>query len=97
MAIVWNSGETTAVPFAELRFRCRCAECVDEWSRKRKIKRENVPADIKPVVVEAVGRYAIQIDWSDGHRAGIYPFPLLYWIATGRNPDLDGISETANN
>ena len=27
--------------------------------------------------VQTVGRYAIQIEWSDGHGSGIYPFARL--------------------
>lgn len=84
MLIVWSTGENTVVPFVELRFQCRCAECVDEWTRHRKIKKESIRADIKPTHVEAVGRYAIQFDWSDGHRTGIYPYEQLYEIATGK-------------
>lgn len=84
MGIVWNTGETTTVPFVELRFGCRCAECVDEWTRERKIEKSRIRADIQPTHVEAVGRYAIQIDWNDGHRTGIYPYSLLYEIATGK-------------
>lgn len=84
MVIAWSNGETTVVPFTELRFQCRCAECVDEWTRRRRITRDKVRADIKPTKVELVGRYAVQIDWSDGHRTGIYPFGLLHDIATGK-------------
>ena len=84
MGIDWNHGEKTIVSFIDLRFYCRCAECVDEWTRKRKLERKNIKPDIKPMKVEEVGRYAIQIQWSDGHRAGIYPFDLLYEIATGK-------------
>jgi DUF971 family protein len=29
------------------------------------------------VRIQAVGRYAIQIEWSDGHGSGIYPFKRL--------------------
>jgi DUF971 family protein len=83
MSIAWNSGETTLIPFRTLRFECRCAECVDEWTRERRIKIESIKSDIKPRKVETVGRYAIQIAWSDGHAAGIYPFDVLYEIATG--------------
>jgi DUF971 family protein len=85
MSIAWNTGENSTVLFTELRFQCRCAECVDEWTRKRRISREQVRKDVKPVHVEAVGRYAIQIDWNDGHKTGIYPYELLYAIATGRH------------
>ena len=31
----------------------------------------------KPVRAEAVGRYAIRFDWSDGHMHGIYSWELL--------------------
>jgi DUF971 family protein len=81
MSISWNSGETTTVPFRTLRFECQCAECVDEWTRVRRVKLESIRSDIKPQRVETVGRYAIQIAWSDGHSAGIYPFEALYEIA----------------
>jgi DUF971 family protein len=83
MSIVWSSGETTVTPFVELRFGCRCAECVDEWTRKRRITREQVRADVRPVLVEPVGRYAVKIDWSDGHKTGIYTYDLLYSISKG--------------
>jgi DUF971 family protein len=36
-----------------------------------------VPDDVHPVRIQPVGRYAIQIDWSDGHQSGIYPFERL--------------------
>jgi DUF971 family protein len=60
----------------------RCAW--DEWTRKRRIQRAQIKSDIKPLHVEAVGRYAVQIDWNDGHKKGIYPYSLLYAIATAR-------------
>ncbi len=81
MKIVWSTGETTIALFTELRFRCLCAECVDEWTRERRLKREAVSPNIKPTRVEPVGRYAIQIDWTDGHRTGIYTYSQLYEIS----------------
>ena len=36
-----------------------------------------VPEDVAPISIEPVGRYAIQIAWSDGHDTGIYPFDRL--------------------
>ncbi len=93
MHIQWSTGEKTDVPFAELRFHCRCASCVDEWTRVRKVTREEVKPDIKPTLVESVGRYAIQINWNDGHKAGIYPFELLYAIANGKADEYDSTGE----
>lgn len=84
MSIAWSTGETTVTSFIDLRFECRCAECVDEWTARRRITREQVRADVKPTLVEPVGRYAIKIDWSDGHRTGIYTYDLLYSIAKGQ-------------
>ena len=37
----------------------------------------SVPEDVHPVRIQTVGRYAIQIEWSDGHGSGIYPFARL--------------------
>ena len=37
-------------------------------------------SDIKPVTIEPVGNYAIHIDWSDGHRSGIFSFEHLRQI-----------------
>ena len=37
----------------------------------------SVPEDVHPLKLETVGRYALQIDWSDGHSTGIYPFRRL--------------------
>ena len=33
-----------------------------------------LPSDFRPMSVEPVGNYAIQITWSDGHNTGIYSF-----------------------
>jgi DUF971 family protein len=40
-----------------------------------------VPEDITPRALQSVGRYAIQIEWSDGHDTGIYPFERLRELA----------------
>ena len=37
----------------------------------------DLPDDVRPVKIEPVGRYALQIQWSDGHETGIYPFRRL--------------------
>ena len=35
------------------------------------------PADVHPLSISQVGRYAIHIQWSDGHSTGIYTFQRL--------------------
>ena len=60
-----------------LRRACRCAGCINEWSGERIQKPEQVSPDVKPLSIDPVGRYAIHIDWSDGHTSGIYSFDHL--------------------
>ncbi len=80
LRIGWSTGASFAVPYFELRFHCPCANCVDEHTGKRTLKRENVAADVRPTEVHAVGRYAIQFTWSDKHSTGMYPYDLLFSI-----------------
>ncbi len=77
LAIRWSDGVETVLDVRELRLACGCAECVDEWSFAPRLDPASVPEDVRPVRVQPVGRYAIQIEWSDGHRSGIYPFARL--------------------
>jgi DUF971 family protein len=76
----WNTGETFSVPYFELRFECPCAVCVDEKTGRRVLKREDVASDVRPMAVSPVGRYAVQIRWSDNHSTGMYHFDRLFEI-----------------
>jgi ATP-binding protein involved in chromosome partitioning len=60
-----------------IRLACECAHCVDEWTGEKQLDPADVPADVHPLRIEPVGRYAIQFEWSDGHSSGIYPFRRL--------------------
>lgn len=77
LGIIWNDKHQSLYTVRKLRMECRCANCVDEWSREKILKEENVPAEVKPIKIESVGRYALRIDWTDGHNTGIYPFDAL--------------------
>ena len=77
LAIRWSDGAETVLDVRALRLACGCAECVDEWSGAGRLDPARVPEDVRPVRVQPVGRYAIQIEWSDGHASGIYPFARL--------------------
>ena len=78
---VFTDGNKKTFSALDLRDLCPCANCVDEWTRERKVKRSDIKPDLKPMEVELVGRYAVQIRWSDGHKTGIYPFDFLYELA----------------
>jgi DUF971 family protein len=87
LEIDWTDGHRSAWTFAWLRHACPCATCVDE--RKQQGRRPGQPkakpADLlpmytppaKPASAQAVGRYALQFNWQDGHSAGIYSFDYL--------------------
>lgn len=77
LLIRWADGVESTFQVRALRLACGCAACIDEWTGENTLDPESVPADIHPVKIEPVGRYAIQIDWSDGHVTGIYPFERL--------------------
>jgi ATP-binding protein involved in chromosome partitioning len=75
--LIWNDGHETMMPFRTLRLKCPCAICIDEWSGVSKLDPNTVPEDIHPLSSSHVGRYALQFQWSDGHRTGIYPYNKL--------------------
>jgi len=77
LAVTWADGHRSAYEVRALRLACGCAECVDEWTGAERLDEAAVPADVRPVRIAPVGRYAIQIAWSDGHESGIYPFRRL--------------------
>ena len=77
LAIDWGDGATSTYEVRALRLACGCAHCIDEWSGENRLDPATVPEDVAPVKIESVGRYAIQIEWSDGHASGIYSFERL--------------------
>jgi ATP-binding protein involved in chromosome partitioning len=81
LAIRWGDGVESVFGARGLRLACACANCVDEWTGESRLDPSTVPEDILPIRIDAVGRYAIQIDWSDGHDTGIYAFDRLRALA----------------
>jgi len=77
LKIRWKDGHETVYLARVLRLNCPCAECVQEVTGKKLLDADTVPEDVYPLKIELVGKYAIQIFWSDGHSTGIYPFENL--------------------
>jgi DUF971 family protein len=84
MIIQWNDDHLSEYSFTLLRSACPCAEC--------RGGHENMRAEPDPSVydqpevdtpatrlsnVEAVGAYAVTIEWEDGHHYGIYNWVYL--------------------
>jgi DUF971 family protein len=87
LEIDWVDGHRSAWSFAWLREACPCATCVEERKNEgRKAGEPKAkPAAVlpmyapppKPASAHAVGRYAIQFNWLDGHSGGIYSWDYL--------------------
>jgi DUF971 family protein len=87
LEIDWQDGHRSAWTFGWLRDACPCATCNEERSNQGrkpgqpKAKPTAVlpmyTAPAKPASAHAVGRYALQFNWQDGHTAGIYSWEYL--------------------
>jgi DUF971 family protein len=77
LVIEWRDGGRTAMTSFDLRRLCPCAGCVNELSGDRLLKKEDVDAGVSAESFEKVGRYGVQIQWSDGHNTGIYTHRML--------------------
>ncbi len=77
LRIAWSGGREVTVPAARLRDLCPCAGCVEEGTGRKLLDPATIPADVRPLRIEMVGNYAVQIEWSDGHSTGIYSWRAL--------------------
>ena len=67
LRVLWQDGHESFYASDDLRKKCRCAACVDEWTGALRVNPEEIPKDVHPVQIQGVGRYGIRINWSDGH------------------------------
>lgn len=77
LAVYWSDGQKFVYDATELRFRCPCAVCVDEFSGERKITKDSVDQSVYLEKALPVGRYGINLVWSDKHSTGIYTYKYL--------------------
>ncbi len=77
LVVTWSSRHVSVLPARQLRWDCQCAACRDEMTGALLLREQDVEPDVAIRSVRLVGAYGIQIVWSDGHDAGIYPYDLL--------------------
>ncbi|MCS6873882.1 MAG: DUF971 domain-containing protein [Acidobacteriota bacterium] len=75
--IIWSDGMQSEFEALTLRRNCPCASCVNEWTGEKMLRDEEVEASVKIEDISLVGRYAINLRFSDGHETGIYSFRYL--------------------
>jgi len=76
LSVEWDD-QRSVFSAALLRARCRCAFC---RSAGLKGLLSAVPADIAVVGLATMG-YGVQLQFSDGHQRGIYPWAYLRELA----------------
>jgi DUF971 family protein len=84
LTVSWSDGHTSVYPFSLLRYACPCAECRgghENMTTEPDPAVFTMPAVDSPATrminLEAVGSYAITIQWEDGHHFGIYNWSYL--------------------
>jgi DUF971 family protein len=88
--IVWADHHSSHYDFAYLREQCPCAMCDEERRKKEDFaaRAGSGPGAALPLfkprptarAAKAVGNYAVQLDFSDGHTTGIYSYDYLRTI-----------------
>jgi DUF971 family protein len=85
LGITWTDDLISKFDVVDLRRKCPCATCVDEWTHEPILKPESVPESVRPLKIESVGQYALTIHFNDGHRTGIYTFSMLRGLPRHQN------------
>lgn len=86
VTITWDDGKSSSYSFAGLRLACPCVECKGGHANMGIPTAPDVVANapdngIMLENLQAVGAYALQPLWSDGHSTGIYSWALLRALA----------------
>lgn len=77
LVVTWVDARVSNYNAYGLRINCPCASCIDEDSGRRTLDPKRIPLDIRIESFEMIGRYAVALHFSDGHRTGLYAFKLL--------------------
>lgn len=78
MELIYQNGQTKQYSAQLLRQNCGCAFCVDELTGEKKKKISNLDDNLYITHIDLLGRYALQIQFSDGHKTGIFHLKKLY-------------------
>jgi len=81
LLIKWDEGDESRIGLKYLRDECPCANCKGETvllKTYRPPKPQTTNPDMYKIKnIEAVGGYAVQVSWKDGHNTGIYSWEYL--------------------
>lgn len=85
LRVVWEDGHQSLYRWQELRAACPCAVCLPPGGPVG--GREAAPSlpmagAAHPLEIRPVGRYAMTVQWSDGHTTGIFSYDYLRSICS---------------
>ena len=78
LVIEWSDGVVHFFKPYDLRLKCPCAKCIDEWTGEPLLDPKSISEKVLPSQIYSVGRYALKPVWNDGHDTGIFSFDYLY-------------------
>lgn len=81
----WADGSAAALAVHTLRAACRCA-----WCSSARIAGDppHAATDTALLEVRPLGRHAVHLAFSDGHRKGVFPWSYLRALARGASAPL---------
>jgi DUF971 family protein len=85
ITIAWSDERETLYEASDLRRKCPCAGCVNEWTGQRTLRPETIAEGLSFSSIAVVGRYALNFNFSDGHDTGIYSFKYLRELSDRKN------------
>ena len=80
LLVVWGDDVVHRIPWRVMRDRCPCATCRQKRTEPAPVFNILKPEEAAPVRATAmspIGNYAYQLDFSDGHKTGIFSLELL--------------------
>ncbi len=86
LVIVWKDGYRSTFPLILLRKNCPCATCRGGHGGKVGAATGHIQ-EISLLSWKKVGRYAINIVWSDYHDTGIYTYDKLRAFSEGKTEE----------
>ena len=86
LRIAWADGHVSAYPYDGLRRKCPCAMCMGEFGSPGVIDLSGPlsASQTQVVGITPIGRYAISLEWADGHNTGLYSYQYLRRIDPAR-------------
>jgi len=81
ITVTYADETSTVVNNYALRTSCPCAVCVNELTGEKVLNDADIRPDIAPKQIKAVGNYALQVVWNDGHDSGLFSWDFIRAVA----------------